>query len=352
MMQIVFDCERMKYTNTGLFSYCLHLGLKLKEHSNPYQEQISFFTPSPLLGIFGVDAKYIAQHSLQKFLMPSLNGYSIWHSTYQGSHYLPIRNKNIRVVLTIHDLNFLYEEDKTEQKKRSYLQSLQQNINRSAAIVCISEYCRNDVVNYCELNNKPVFVIHNGTNTLESPLLLRTSYQPRKKFLFSIGTVNRKKNFHVLLPLLVRNNDMELLIAGKPDDPDYVDYINFSARKMGIEENVRVLGPISEPEKSWYFQNCYAFTFPSLAEGFGLPVAEAMSVGKPVFLSNRTALPEIGRDVAFYFPDFDGDGMQKIFHDGMQQYTSLCMSERIKRRSGDFCWNKAAREYINIYHSV
>jgi glycosyltransferase involved in cell wall biosynthesis len=113
-----------------------------------------------------------------------------------------------------------------------------------------------------------------------------------------------------------------------------------------------MLGAITEPEKSWYYNNCYAFALPSIAEGFGLPVTEAMSVGKPVFLSNLTALPEIGRDVAFYFRDFNARHMQKVFINGMQQYHDNNMEHAIREHSETFSWDKAANEYINVYRSL
>jgi glycosyltransferase involved in cell wall biosynthesis len=342
----------MKYENTGLFSYCLQLGMHLKPTVNPKYEELSFFTPPPAIGLFGNDNKYIPQHSLQKFCLPSLKSYHIWHATYQGSQYLPLLNKKIKVVLTIHDLNFLYDSKKPAFKKRKHLRHLQNNINRSSAIVCISEFCKKDVIKNCEVGNKPIYVIHNGTNSLEPPILLGNSYKPQTRFLFSIGVMERKKNFHVLLPLLQHNEDMELLIAGSPDDPDYMHYIKDSAKKLGVEEKVQMLGAISEAEKSWYYQNCYAFTFPSLAEGFGLPVAEAMSVGKPLFLSDKSALPEIGKDVAFYFPDFSAHQMQKVFTNGMKQYQNTGMKEEIKKRGTEFCWQKAAAQYLDVYRSL
>ena len=101
-----------------------------------------------------------------------------------------------------------------------------------------------------------------------------------------------------------------------------------------------MLGPISEAEKSWYYRTCYAFAFPSLSEGFGLPVAEAMSVGKPLFLSDRTALPEIGRDIAFYFRDFNEHRMQHVFRRGMEKYSDHKMEERIKQEAQSFAGRK------------
>lgn len=350
MARIVFDCERMKYPDTGIYSYCLNLGSRLKQTLHQ-KDTLTFFIPPAVKNVFGPKSNVIIQHSLQKFWLPSLKDFDIWHATYQGSRYLPELNKKIKVVLTIHDLNFMHDAKKSDARKSKHLKALQKNINRSSAIVCISEFGKNDVLQHCDVKNKPIYVIHNGTNSLEKPSLFGNSYKPRTRFLFSIGVMERKKNFHVLLPLL-QNQDMELLIAGRPNDREYILYLKELARELGVEEKVKVLGAISEEEKAWYYQNCYAFTFPSISEGFGLPVAEAMSVGKPLFLSNKTALPEIGKDLAFYFTNFNGVHMQKVFTDGMRQYDSQKMKEAIKLRSQDFCWQKAAEQYLEIYQSL
>ncbi len=352
-MKIIFDCERMKYDNTGLFTYCLQLGMHLQKLINTNVEQLNFFIPQKHQGIFGNCSSYILQNSAQKFWMPSLTNFDIWHCSYQSSNYVPFFNRKVKVVLTIHDLNFLYDDRKSEKKKRKYLRYLQSNIDRSQAIICVSEFCKRDVLKYCNIKNKPVYLVYNGTNTLESPTLFGNSYMPRTRFLFSIGVMNRKKNYHVLLPLLQKNENMELLIAGRPDDADYIHFMNDMAKKLGVEHKVRMLGAISEGEKSWYYQNCYAFTFPSIAEGFGLPVTEAMSLGKPVFLSDKTALPEIGKDMAFYFEDFNEHQMQNVFMNGMKKYqNNSTMKDEIKKRSSEFSWEKAAMQCLKIYRSL
>ena len=351
MMRIVLDCERMKYNNTGLFHYCVNLGAHLQRHLNAAKEELVFFSPSNVQGIFGEESSYLTQHSLQKFYMPSLGKFDIWHCTFQNSDYVPVRNRKIKVVLSIHDLNFLYHT-KSEQKIAKYLRHLQANIDRSDAIICISEFCYNEVLKHCNVGNKPMHMIHNGTNTLVSPDLFSHSYQPKSKFLFSLGVVCRKKNFHVLLPLLQKNSDMELLIAGRKDEPQYLDFIQDTARELNVDKSLHFLGNISETEKSWYYRNCYAFAHPSLAEGFGLPVAEAMSVGKPVFLSDKTSLPEIGSNLAFYFRTFKASEMQQVFSEGMKQYEKNNMSDAIKQRSSSFCWDRTAKEYLNVYRSL
>jgi len=284
--------------------------------------------------------------------MPSLGKHHIWHATHQDSYYLPFRNRSIKVVLTIHDLNFLYDPKKQEFKKQRNLRRVQMLIDRADVIVCLSEFCKKDVLFYCDLKNKPLHVIYNGTNSLCQPVLSRFSYRPHKPFLFTIGTVLRKKNFHSLLPLVHKDSDMELVIAGRIDDPGYAHSIHQMALCMGITDNIRLIGPVSEEEKAWYFENCCAFAFPSISEGFGLPVTEAMSVGKPLFLSNKTALPEIAGNVAFYFKDFSETSMLETFQAGMKQYKLFNMSEDIINKGKSFCWKQAALQYLEVYRTL
>lgn len=351
MKNIIFDCERMKYPNTGIYYYCLNLGKQIRLLSDELKEQISYFGPAGIRTEMG-GHQFINQHSLQKFLLPSLKKYSLWHSTYQNTAYLPERNRRIKVVLTIHDLNFMYDDSKSNQKKEKYLRHLQYNINRADAIVCISDFCRKDVETNCNTLYKPVYTILNGTNKLEEASLEPTSYKPEGKFLFTIGVLNRKKNLHSLLNLLQGDQSMELLIAGKEDDESYKRYLLQTARELGVENKLHLLGTVSETEKSWYFKHCYAFASASLAEGFCLPVAEAMSEGKPLFLSNKTALPEIGGKAAFYFSGFQPEDMQHTFQQGMQLYEDGSMQDAIRERAAGFSWEAAARQYLDVYRSL
>lgn len=351
MKKIAFDCERMKYPDTGLYHYCLNLGKSLEKNIDPGKEQLFFYTPPWEQQWSDSSRNHLTQSPFHKFLQPPSRSFDIWHTTYQSSSYMPVSNKKIKVVLSIHDLNFLYDDHKSAEKKQKYLRYVQKLINRADALVFISEFSKNEVLQHCDIKNKPMHVVHNGSNFLQKPALTAKSYKPKKPFLFSIGVINRKKNFHVLFPLL-KNNTMELLIAGKHDDPGYLSFIKKRSRELGVENNVCLLGCISETEKSWYFNNCNAFAFPSISEGFGLPVVEAMTCGKPLFLSARTALPEIGGDVSFYFNDFHPDHMQHVFANGMKKYNANGLREKIKERGNQFCWDKAAQGYLDVYRSL
>lgn len=341
----------MKYPDTGLYHYCLNLGKYLEKNISIADEQLYFYTPPGEQDWSFSKTSHITQNPLHKFVLPSFRSFDIWHATYQNTHYMPMLNKRIKVVLSIHDLNFMYDEKKSDAKKQKYLKYLQGLINRADVIICISEFSKKDVLQHCDVKNKPLFVIHNGTNMLDKPELSSGSYKPKKPFLFSIGVINRKKNYHVLLPLLKRNT-MELVIAGKFDDSNYLSLLTKKSKELGVEENVHLLGRISENEKAWYFNHCNAFAFPSISEGFGLPVVEAMSCGKPLFLSDKTALPEIGGDVSFYFRDFQPDHMEEVFRIGMSQYANEDFQKKIKERALGFNWHKAARQYLDVYRSL
>jgi glycosyltransferase involved in cell wall biosynthesis len=348
MKNIVLDCERMKYPNTGLYHYCYQLAKALKRNLGE-EEKLSLYLPKNAITKFNTDNTFIQQQALHKFFLPVPKQYSLWHCTYQGSNYMP-SNKKAPTVITVHDLNFLYDEQKNNVKKNKYLQALQKNIDKANAIVAISNYVMNDLKKYIDMHNKPTTVIYNGSN-INSQLRITNQTIHTKPFLFTIGTIATKKNFHTLPSLLV-NNNFDLIIAGIVQDEDYKNEIITTAKKYGIEQRVIFTGAISEENKYWYYQHCEAFVFPSIAEGFGLPVIEAMAFGKPVLLSTLTSLPEIGGHVAYYFDSFEPTAMQQKLIESLDHYKKYEPNELIKQRALSFNWDAAAQQYLQVYRSL
>lgn len=347
---ILFDAERMKFPHTGLYHFCLHLGQALKQRATDSPDiRLTYYTPKGKT-FFGSDAEYLAQHSLHKFLRPSVSKYKLWHSTYQLSHYLP-RFHQTEVVLTIHDLNFLHE-GKAATKQQKYLNALQQNIDRASSIVSISKFVQTEITEYMNIGNKPIHVIPNGCTINEQILPQRPSRIPiTAPFFFSIGTVARKKNFHVLPALLVEN-DYQLVISGIFQDEKYKEEILLEAKKLGVLDRVLLTGPVSEAEKYWLLKHCALFCFPSLAEGFGLPVIEAMYFGTPVFISKETSLPEIGGDDAFYMDSFDFEELAKQTTAILHKLSTMDVATNLRKRASQFNWDTAADSYWRIYNDI
>jgi glycosyltransferase involved in cell wall biosynthesis len=131
----------------------------------------------------------------------------------------------------------------------------------------------------------------------------------------------------------------------------YKDKIMEEAQKHGCADRVTITGTISEYDKAWYYKNCEAFVFPSLAEGFGLPVIEAMHFGKPVFLSTHTSLPEIGGAAAFYFKTFEPEHMQQVLRDGLQEFQDKNLAQKTIEHAEQFDWQNTARQYLELYEN-
>lgn len=348
--KIYIDCERMKYPHTGLYHFCLQLGNAIVHEINAEHEAVEFYLPESEIGAFGNGISYKPQHFMHKHLFPKLMEKAIWHCTFQGTNYYPF-NKNVQIVLTIHDLNFLYDSRQTEAARKKQLARLQNKINRADHIVAISHYVLNDLKKNLILGNKPTSVIYNGCNIDDSVPVTQPENIPDRPFLFTIGTIAEKKNFHVL-PALLKNNNFYLILAGIEESPEYVQKIKNEAIKYGVEDRLLFTGPISENDKKWFLNNCEAFLFPSIAEGFGLPVLEAMYFGKPVILSTCTSLPEIGGDSAYYFESFDPESMQNVLKSSLIHFEKMKPFQKIRERALSFSWKKAAKQYLEIYRDL
>lgn len=342
----VFDCERMKYPHTGYSVFCESLADSLVRQAGRNGESLGLFVPERFVGHWGAGVSYYKEHFWNRFYLPCSPEIKVWHASYQYTHYLPPRN--VRVVLTVHDLDFLYSRPSYSHGR--YVDEIQCRVDRADSVVAVSESTKRDLVKNVNMRGKYVEVIYNGLNKFEGdeqPPVVK----PDGEFLFSVGTVVPKKNFHVL-PALLRDNAYRLIIAGNRSR--YEHDIMDEARRWGVEDRVSIIGPVPEPVKYWYIRHCSAFLFPSVAEGFGLPVIEAMYYRKPIFLSDRTSLPEIAGDCAIYFDhEFTPDKMREEFAAGMERFRNGGMdTDRMVEHARSFSWERTARRYLEIYREL
>lgn len=352
-MNILFDCERMKHSYIGLYYYCWNLGNALKKNIVNSNDNITYYYPSSRKEKdFGKDAYYLYQKSYHKLIFPKTKSFDILHCTHQGSSYFPKR-RQLKKVLTIHDLNFLHGSNASDFKIKHRIKKIQHMIDNADHIIAISEFVKKEIRQYMNTSGKPVSVIYNGCQIFQKKQIQNPRLLPQVPFIFTIGVFNHKKNFH-LIPRLLVGNDYHLVISGNLSNNTYKEYIIGEAAKLGVRNRVFFTGAISEDEKQWYYTNCDAFIFPSIAEGFGLPVIEAMSFGKPVFLSRFTSLPEIGGEDAFYFNSFDADDMLSVFSKGMEEYKKNKELKSIiyKKQASKFSWDNCAKHCLDIYNSL
>ena len=146
--------------------------------------------------------------------------------------------------------------------------------------------------------------------------------------------------------------DLALVVAGSTKD-SYAEQIRRRAAELGLADRVCLPGRVTEGERVWLYRHCAALVFPSLAEGFGLPLIEAMSCGRPVFSSRCTSLPEVGGPLAFYWNSFEPTAMADVVRDGLQRFAAdTTYAEQLRDWAATFSWPRAADQYFGLYREV
>lgn len=342
--RVFLETAKLKNLNSGLGQFCLQLGREICRLNTDFE--LTFFVPPSQQNVFGREHHYVISNGWRRVAGISTE-VDLWHCFYQGTPYWP-KSARTKVVLTIHDLNFIYKY--TGWKLKAELNKLQRQVTLADSIVAISEYTKTETLRHLKVDEKKISVIYNGLSKAPGEGIKPASV-PDAKFFFSLGIITSKKNFHVLIPFLKEINGF-LVIAGDKES-DYARQILSQAKSLSVSDRVILTGVVSEEEKTWLYRNCEAFLFPSVAEGFGLPVIEAMSYGKPVFCSNMTSLPEIGGPHAYYFSNFDALHMADVVNKGLEDYHRDSQKEiEIKKWASRFSWEGAAKEYLRIYRSL
>lgn len=277
--------------------------------------------------------------------------YDLWHSLNQNTKIEPYHN--LPYLLTIHDVNFM--EEMTGEALEKKIQLFKTKLNRSTAITYISNYAKDMTHKYFTVPDVNEYVIYNGSEKIEHQL--EENYKPTVEidgpYLFFIGEFLEKKNIHTLIELLPHLPNYKLVLAGK-NTTEYANVCRKLISDLQLEDRVIIPGKINEMDKYYYYKNCSAFVFPSLREGFGLPPIEAMQFGTPVFLSNKSALPEVGGKHAYYWDHFDAKYMAETISTQLNAFNADKENKQLalKKYANAFSWEKTAKAYLDVYKSL
>ena len=350
--KLLIDLSMLRHPHCGLGQIALNYGRwapyilsQLSAHIPNIQ--LTLLVPRSHLGSFGSQVSYVEAKPLLRSFPFLFSQYDLWHSIHQLSPFRPTHATPR--LLTIHDLNFLYEKEGA--KRQRYLRRLQSECNASSAITFISQYAQSDALQHLDLSGKPLQIIYNGVEDLTTgPIDPPQGIDPSRPFFLCMGVLKPKKNLHLLLPAMQHLPAYDLVIAGNDSDP-YARHLRTLIPSTG---NVRIIGPVSDPARRWLYAHCTALLFPSQCEGFGLPLIEAMQWGKPVFASRYTSLPEIGADLAFYFPPLDTPEPQRSSLIASTILNSLPLftpqrAEAERQHAASFSYKKHIDNYIQLY---
>ena len=351
--KVLIDLSVLKHPYCGLGQIALnYIRIINSTDTDALPFRIVLLVPSHYFGCCGNKVDYVPRQRIYKFMPWLYPKVDVWHAIHQLSPFMPY-STHTQYLLTIHDFNFMYEKE--GRVAQQYHTRIQKRINRAQYIACISDFTRSELIKYMTLpKDTPVKVIYNGVEfpdkDAQVPTPDFTALSNNKSFFFSIGEVKEKKNFLTIVRMMQYFPDKHLYIAGKNSTP-YADIINNYIRKNNIT-NVNLTGIVNNNERLWLYQHCEAFLFPSLFEGFGLPVIEAMALGKPVFCSSETSLSEIGGDCACFFTSFEPEQMALCVRNNIE---TLMQPEQMNRRisyAHTFDYDKHFNQYFRVYTSL
>ncbi|MGO4879091.1 glycosyltransferase family 4 protein [Pedobacter psychrotolerans] len=344
---VLVTFDSMKDANCGYFSFGKGLGDALiQQNKGKFKLKFYLFKQTQYLFNGLVDIIYLSK--LDRLFFRKKNEFEVVHLSDQTCRLRPSK-VNAKKIMTIHDMNKVHLKFSRPHRIKVYLKKLGKLISQCDKVVCISQFVANDIKHYFPEAEDKISVIYNGADKLIANDNHQPAFKPTGKFLFTIGLLSVQKGFH-LLPAILKDNDFELVISGR--ETPHKERIIEEAQKYNCLTRVHITGPISDDDKAWYYKNCSAFLFPSVAEGFGLPVIEAMHFGKPAFLSKFTSLPEVGGDAAYYFDSFEPESMQKVFYNGMKDFEERNRNQEMILQAEKFSWERAANQYLNLYEET
>lgn len=268
-------------------------------------------------------------------------------------------------IVTIHDLTLSFFPGKKFNsfwRRMAYKLVLKTVIKKAKKIIAVSKHTKSDLQKMFNIPEERISVIYNGVNpefaekseTLKADLMKRLGLQ--KPFFLYTGVWRDHKNIVGMIKAFADMNkelggQYNLVITGR-HNPSYKE-IPDTIKEMKLEEDVHLVGLVSEDDLKALYQNALAYVFPSFYEGFGLPPLEAMQCGTPVIASNKSAIPEVcGEGNALYFDPYNIDDMKEkmrtIATDASVRQNLVNKGfERVK----EFDWGKMASSVLQIYNN-
>lgn len=281
-----------------------------------------------------------------------------------GTNYSVFPCKDTVNLMTIYDLAFIKHSDYVNSSVKLYAKRVRQSLQWTDAILTISESSKHDIVKYLHVPPELVYVtplasryhINYLTDDLVDRVGQHTNYDFSRPYLLFVSTIEPRKNVVSIILAFNRLKDRNkiphnlVLIGQKGWNYEPVFQEIESSR---WKENIHHLDYLSDELVALFYSKADVFVYPSHYEGFGLPVLEAMTLGTPVVTSNISALPEVAGDAALLI---DPDNVEELADAILQIIDDSQLRDALVKKGKDraklFCWERTARETLQVYQSV
>ncbi|QQG44790.1 MAG: glycosyltransferase family 4 protein [Candidatus Roizmanbacteria bacterium] len=275
---------------------------------------------------------------------------------FSPAHYTP-RFCPVPIVVTIHDLSYFYYPQEFLKKDLYKLENWTKlAVEKSKKIIAVSKNTKKDIVKFYQTPDEKIDVVYNGFKAKTSPSQslvkkILSRYELRTtNYILYVGTLQPRKNLEVLIEGFKKVSETEkgwkLVLVGKKGWL-YNEIFN-QVKNLGLEDKVIFTGYLPDDEVAALYSQAFCFVLPSLYEGFGIPILEAMSYSCPVITSFSSSLPEIGGEAALYLtPDDVNDLVDEIMA-LKDENTRKDLIKKGLERVKLFSWEKCAQETLEI----
>lgn len=370
MIRIGIDARPVLNQRTGIGNYVFNLIQSLAKLSS--NEEFILFSNSFKNDFDAREFKELQNCVIRHFRYPNILINLIW-GQFGGSlmkaltnnpsmmHYtgqIPRNPGRTPSIATVHDLfNVKFPESVAPEfrvSSRSFSRALKK-INR---IIAVSEYTKTDLIDFLDIPEEKISAIPHG---IETNLLPSSSDSGKNRFnipgeyILCVGTLEPRKNYLKMLDAfkitLKSFPNLTLAIAG--GDGWQSDQIHEKVKALQLANSIRFLGYVEPSSLSTLYKGASAFIFPSIYEGFGLPVLEALSFNIPIAISDITSLPEVAGKAALRFDPEDPEDIARqtirlLEDSNLRKDLARLGNEQIKK----FTWESAAQKTLNVYRSL
>lgn len=255
------------------------------------------------------------------------------------------RKKKGRFIATFHDLFVMSGEYSTQEFRERFTLLAKEAAERADLIIAVSQFTANQVRDLLGVEETRIRVVHHGIHPISSA-------SSPERIILHTGAIQKRKNLHRLVQAFEATQPgWKLILAGGAGygSEEILEYIHESPR----QEDIEVTGYVSEEQLNQLYQRAGIFAFPSLDEGFGIPILEAMRQGVPVITSNRSATAEVAGDAALLVDPLNmqeiTEALQQLMDSGERRHHFRMLGmERFK----NFSWEKAVRQTNEIYREL
>ena len=320
-------------------------GLYINEYIKSLPEVKGIKVPQvKYTGFIRVDINWL----FQKIMLRTTDSQTVLHQTFYLEPYIKFEGKK---VVTVYDMiseifpQYFPDGDNTSLMKRRCCE-------KADKVIAISHSTKNDLVRLFDISPEKIEVIYLASSLKENNLLGGLEQFP-EPYIFFVGKREYYKNFEGLVQALagsdsLKNNFHIVCFGGGP----LSERENVRLKELGMEDRVHNISG-SDGLLCDYYRNAAAFVCPSLYEGFGIPILEAMEFSCPVVCSNTSSIPEVAGDAAVYFDPYKAGSMQQALESTLFDHKLLDdLKKRGRERQAMFSWERCARETLEVYNAL